>query len=110
MRVAAYVLSIVGAIGGFFLAFGAWGVGYCGALTPDVASPATLRDDLCRGTTGDIAGGVVVVCALLAAAAPIIGLWWSLRKGSGWPLAACFAAGATPIVTIAILAETLPQA
>jgi len=109
MRVAAYVLSIAGAIGGFFLAFGAWGVGYCGALTPDVASPATLRDDLCRGTTGDIAGGVVVACALLAAAAPLLGLRLALRRGTAWPLALCFVIGASPIAAVAILAATLPQ-
>ena len=109
MRAAGLALALAGAIAGFAVAFGAWGVGYCGGLTPDSPPPGSLRNDLCRGTSGDVMGGAVVACWLLAAAAPLLGLYWGLRRAAVWPLVACTAAGAAPLVTIAILSGTLPR-
>ena len=34
LRTAGLVLGLVGAVLGFAVAFGVWGVGYCGAFTP----------------------------------------------------------------------------
>ncbi len=109
MKVAGLVLALVGAISGFAVAFGNWGVGYCGALTPDSPPAGSLRRDLCRGTTGDLFGGVVFASWLLAAAAPLHGMYWARRRGTVWPMVACVAAGAAPLVGIAILANALPR-
>ena len=103
------VLSIAGAIAGWIVAFGAWGIGYCGGLTPDSPEPGTLGNTLCRGASGNAMGGVVVASALLAAAAPFAGRWLARRKRRSWPLAACTIAGAAPLAVIVILAATLPQ-
>jgi hypothetical protein len=103
------LLSIAGAIAGWIVAFGAWGVGYCGGLTPDSPEPETLRSTLCRGASGNVMGGVVVASGLLAAAAPFAGRWLARRKHRSWPLAACTIAGAVPLAAIVILATTLPQ-
>lgn len=109
MKVAGLVLALAGAIGGFIIAFAAWGVGYCGGLTPDTPPPGALRNDLCRGTSGDLFGGVVFGCWLLAGAAPLLGMYWARRIEAVWPLVLCTTVGAAPIATIAILAYTLPQ-
>ncbi len=109
MKAAGLVLAVAGAIAGLVVAFGAWGVGYCGALTPDTAPPGSLRRDLCRGTTGDLFGGIVFASWLLVAAAPLLGMYWARRRGAVWPLVLCAIAGAVPLATIGILAETLPR-
>jgi hypothetical protein len=109
VKITGFVLGLVGAFGGWVVAFGAWGVGYCGGLTPDSPAAGTLRSDLCRGTSGDLMSGVVVAAWLLAAAAPLLGAYYGLRKGAVWPVAAGTIIGAAPIATIAILAATLPQ-
>ena len=103
------VLGVGAAIVGWWLAFALWGVGYCGSLTPDSPPPGSLRSDLCRGTTGDVMGGVALAAGLLAAAAPFIGVYWARRRGRVWPLVACVVAGVAPLAVIAILATTLPQ-
>jgi hypothetical protein len=109
VRAFGLALAIAGAVGGFIVAFAAWGVGYCGGLTPDTAPAGTLRSDLCRGTSGDLFGGVVFASWLLAAAAPLLGMYWARRIEAVWPLVLCTAVGAAPIATIAILAHALPQ-
>jgi len=109
VKVTGFVLGLLGVLGGYVVAFGAWGIGYCGDLTPDSPAVGTLRSDLCRGTSGDLMSGVVVAAWLLAAAAPLLGAYYGLRKGTVWPLAAGTIVGAAPIVTIAILAAALPQ-
>lgn len=109
MKVAGLVLAIAGAIAGLVVAFGAWGVGYCGGLTPDSPAPGTLRSDLCRGTSGDLFGGVVFGSWLLAAVAPLLGLRWATRTGAVWPMVGCVIIGAAPLVVIGILAHSLPR-
>lgn len=109
MKLAGLGLALLAALGGFAVAFGAWDVGYCGGLTPDVPPPGTLRHELCRGSSGDFVGGVVVACWVLAAVAPLLGMRWALRKSVLWPLPAATIAGVVPIALIAILAATLPQ-
>ena len=103
------VLGAAAAIVGWWLAFALWGVGYCGSLTPDSPPPGSLRSDLCRGTSGDVMGGVAVAAGLLAATAPFIGAYWARRRGRRWPLVACVLVGVTPLTVIAVLAATLPQ-
>ena len=109
MKVAGVFAALALAVGGFIVAFGAWSVGYCGSLTPDTASPGTLRHDLCRGTSGDLMSGAVFVAWLVGAAAPLFGTRWALARNAAWPLALTTAAGAAPIVVILVLAEVLPQ-
>ena len=109
VKLIGFVLGLAGALGGFVIAFGAWGVGYCGGLTPDSPAAGTLRSDLCRGTSGDLMSGVVVAAWLLAAVAPLLGAYYGLRKRAVWPLPAAAIVGAVPIVAIAILAAVLPQ-
>ena len=104
------VLGVVAAIVGWWIAFALWGVGYCGSLTPDSPPPGSLRSDLCRGTSGDVMGGVAVAAGLLAAAAPFIGAYLARRRRRVWPLVVCVIVGLAPLAAIAILAETLPQA
>jgi hypothetical protein len=108
-RIAGPLLVLAGAIAGGIVAFGEWGVGYCGGLTPDLAPPGTLRSDLCRGTSGDAMGAAVVAAWLIAAAAPLLGTFFARRSGRTWPLFIATAVGAIPIGIVAILAETLPQ-
>jgi hypothetical protein len=108
-RVSALILSVAGAVGGAVVALAEWGVGYCGGLTPDVPPSGTLRSDLCRGTSGDAVGGVVVAAWLVAAGAPLLGRFFAERAGRSWPLVVATVVGAVPIVVVAILAETLPQ-
>jgi hypothetical protein len=108
MRLAGLVLAVAGAVVGFAIAFGAWGVGYCGGLTPDIARPGTLRADLCRGTSGEAASAVVLACWLLAAVAPLIGLRWALRRQATGPLVAATVVGALPISIVVVLSATLP--
>jgi hypothetical protein len=103
-------LGVGAAIVGWWLAFALWGVGYCGSLTPDSPPPGSLRSDLCRGTSGDVMGGVAVSAGLLAAAAPFIGAYWARRSRRVWPLLLCVIVGVAPLAAIAILAATLPQA
>jgi hypothetical protein len=102
-------LALAGAISGLVVAFGAWSVGYCGDLTPDSPSHGALRDDLCRGTSGDLMSGAVFASWILAAAAPLLGMRWALRRGAAWPLVATAGVGAVPMLVILILAEVLPQ-
>jgi hypothetical protein len=109
VKVAGLLAALALAAGGFVIAFGAWSVGYCGSLTPDTAPPGTLRDDLCRGTSGDLMSGAVFVSWLVAAAAPLLGARWALARNAVWPLALATAAGAAPILAILVLAEVLPQ-
>jgi hypothetical protein len=109
VRTAGILLSIAFAIVGLVIAFGAWSVGYCGSFTPDTGQPGTLRHDLCRGTSGDLMGGLVVVSWLWAAIAPALGAYLSMKRDSPTPLAVLTVLGAIPIATIAILAEVLPQ-
>lgn len=109
LRAAGILLVALGAVGGFVIAFGDWGVGYCGSLTPDSPPAGALRSDLCRGTSGNLMGGVVLACCLVAAAAPLLGLYWARRRNETWPLAVATALGWLPIATIAILAEALPR-
>ncbi len=109
MKAAGSALAIVAAIAGFFVGFAVWGVRYCGGLTPDYPATGTLRRDLCRGTSGDFVNAGIVVAWLLAAAAPLLGSYWSRRRATVWPLVVCATVGATPLVAIAILAYTLPQ-
>ena len=108
-QLAVVVLAVCAAVLGWWVAFALWGVGYCGSLTPDSPPPGSLRSDLCRGTTGDVMGGVALACGLLAAAAPFIGAYWARRSGRRWLLVACVVVGVAPLAVIAILAETLPQ-
>jgi hypothetical protein len=109
VKAAGIIAALVLAVFGFVIAFGAWSVGYCGSLTPDVAPPATVRHDLCRGTSGDLMSGAVFVSWLVAAAAPLLGTRWALAKNAAWPLTLTTALGAAPIVVILVLAEVLPQ-
>ena len=109
MKLAGLLLALFAALAGYAVAFGVWGVGYCGALTGDTPPPGSLRNDLCRGTSGDLMNGVVFGCWLLAAIAPLLGMRWALRKGLVWPLPLSVALGALPIAVIAVLASTLPQ-
>jgi hypothetical protein len=103
------VLGVAAAIIGWWLAFALWGVGYCGSLTPDSPPPDSLRSDLCRGTSGNVIGGVAVAAGLLAAAAPFAGVYWARRRGQRWPLVVCVLLGFAPLAVIAVLAATLPQ-
>jgi hypothetical protein len=109
MKLIGVVLALAAAFGGWLVAFGLWGVGYCGSLTPDRPAPGTLRSDLCRGTSGDITSGVVVASWLLATAAPALGLYWARRKGKAWPLGVATVVGGLPLGGIAILSQVLPQ-
>lgn len=109
VRTAGLALAVVFAVAGFVIAFGAWSVGYCGALTSDAPPPGSLRHDLCRGAGGNVMDGLVFASWLVAAAAPLLGIRWALRRGERWPLAAATTAGAVPLVVILILAEVLPQ-
>jgi hypothetical protein len=103
-------LGVGAAIVGWWLAFALWAVGYCGSLTPDFPPPGSLRSDLCRGTGGDVMGGVAVAAGLLAAAAPFVGAYWARRVERVWPFVVCVIVGFAPLAAIAILAATLPQA
>lgn len=53
--------------------------------------------------------GGVFASWILAAFAPVLAVYWALRRGALWPLAAGTVVGALPIAAIAILAYTLPQ-
>jgi hypothetical protein len=103
------ILALALGIVGFVIAFGAWSVGYCGGLTPDLAPPGTLRHDLCRGTSGDLMSGAVFLSWIVAAVSPLLGLRWSLRSGTASPLVLTTLVGAAPILAILVLAEVLPQ-
>jgi hypothetical protein len=107
--VAGVVLAFAGAACGLAVALGAWGVGYCGGLTPDVPPRGSLRSHLCRGTSGDVVGGVVLACWALAVAAPLAGLRLALRRCSAAPLVAAAACAAIPLAAIGVLSATLPQ-
>lgn len=109
MRTAGILLSIGFLIVGLVVAFGVWGVGYCGSLTPDVAAPGSLRRDLCKGTSGNLMGALVVVSWIWAGVAPALGAYLAEKRGSVTPLAVLTILGAIPIATIAILGEVLPQ-
>jgi hypothetical protein len=109
MKAAAILLSLSFAVAGLVVALGVWGVGYCGGLTPDTATPGRLRHDLCRGTSGNLFSALVVAAWLWGAVAPAIGGYLSLRRDSVTPLACFTVCGALPIGTIAILGEVLPQ-
>jgi hypothetical protein len=102
-------LALCGAAAGLAIGFGAWSVGYCGGLTPDYPGPGTLRHDLCRGTSGDLTNAGLVIAWIVAVGAPLAGSLWARRRRALWPLAAVSAAGAVPLVVVAILAATLPQ-
>lgn len=97
------------AVLGFVVAFGEWGVGYCGALTGDAIERGTLQHDLCRGTSGNVMGGVVVASWILAAVSPLLGMRLALRTHTRWPFAVVTALGATPILVILVLGRVLPQ-
>jgi hypothetical protein len=109
VRVAGWILSIAFAILGLVVAFGVWSVGYCGSFTPDTGEPGSLRHDLCRGTTGNLMGALVIVSWLWAGIAPGLGAYLAIRRDAVTPLAVFTVLGAIPISTIAILAEVLPQ-
>lgn len=109
MKQAGLILAIAFGAIGLVVALGAWNVGYCGALTPDAAPPGTLRHDLCKGTSGNLMGALVVACWVWAGVAPALGAYLADRRGSTIPLAILAVLGAIPIATIAILAEVLPQ-
>lgn len=109
MKTAGILLSVAFGVVGLVVAFGAWSVGYCGSLTPDVAPPGSLRHDLCRGTSGNLIGALVVASWLWAGIAPGVGAYLALRRASVAPLALFTVLGAIPIATIAVLAEVLPQ-
>jgi len=53
--------------------------------------------------------GAVFASWILAAAAPLLGMRWALRRGATWPLVATAGVGAVPMLVILILAEVLPQ-
>ena len=109
VRTAGLVLAVALAVAGFVVAFGVWSVGYCGALTSDLGRSGTLRHDLCRGTSGDLMSGAVLVAWIVGAVAPLLGMRWALRRRATWPFAVTAAAGAVPILVILVLAEVLPQ-
>jgi hypothetical protein len=108
VKTAGVLLSLSFAVVGFVVAFGAWGVGYCGGLTPDTPQPGTLRADLCRGTSGNLLGALVVAAWVWGAVAPGVGTYFGLRRKSVTPLAWFTVLGALPIATIAVLAAVLP--
>ena len=109
LRTAGLALGLVCAVLGFAVAFGVWGVGYCGAFGPDTADPGTLRADLCHGTGGDLMGVLVVAAWLWAGIAPGVGAYVGLRRDSLTPLVWFTVLGVIPIGAIAVLAEMLPQ-
>jgi hypothetical protein len=109
VKTAGILLSIAFLIVGLVVAFGVWGVGYCGSLTPDVASPGSLRRDLCKGTSGNLMSAFVVASWVWAGVAPALGAYLAVKRDSPMPLAVLTVLGAIPIATIAILAEVLPQ-
>jgi hypothetical protein len=109
VKAAGLALALFFGVAGFLVAFGAWSVGYCGALTGDVPSPGTLRHDLCRGATGDVTSGAVLVAWLVAAIAPLVGMRISLARGSSRPLVVASVLGAVPLLAVLVLAEVLPQ-
>jgi hypothetical protein len=109
MKTGGILLSIAFAILGLVIAFGAWSVGYCGSLTPDVAPPGSLRRDLCNGTSGNLMSALVVLSWIWAGVAPALGAYLAVMRDSVTPLAVMTILGAIPIATIAILAEVLPQ-
>jgi hypothetical protein len=109
VKVAGFVLGIGFAILGLVVTLGLWSVGYCGSFTPDTGRPGTLRHDLCRGTGGNLMGALVIGSWLWAAIAPAIGAYLGLRRDSVRPFVLLSVLGAIPLVTIALLAEVLPQ-
>jgi hypothetical protein len=108
VKAAGLALALTFGVLGFLVAFGAWSVGYCGALTGDVPDPGTLRHDLCRGGGGDVMSGAVLVSWIVAAVAPLVGMRISLRRDSAWPLVIATAAGALPLLVVLVLAEVAP--
>jgi hypothetical protein len=109
VRTAGILLAVAFGILGLAVGFGQWGVGYCGSLTPDTGQPGTLRHDLCRGTTGNLMGALVIVSWLWATVAPVVGALLAIKRDSVALFALFVVLGAVPIATIAILAEVLPQ-
>jgi hypothetical protein len=109
LTAAGVLLALGGAVAGLAVSLGAWDVGYCGALTPDLPPPGSLRHDLCRGTTGAVVGGAVLACWAAAVAAPLVGLRLARRSGRPGPLIVAAVCAAGPLVLISVLSAALPQ-
>ena len=107
--VAGVALTLAAAVVGLAVSFGAWGVGYCGSLTPDDPAPGTLRSDLCRGTSGDVVGGAVAIAWAVSVAAPIVATVWAARRRNLLTLVFAGIVSTALLTVIGVLAAVLPR-